>query len=150
MKNYWLSATNFENMYDLVLAITTLSLYYKTKFTEIEGEQFTEQEIQEATKKVSTYLEQMRQALETAELNPDHIVTGTNPQFSRMVVQYRSNSRRSAAKGNFYAAPIEHVIESLQSVTKDNYPQIVGYLQEMRSLIDQTSATDVNNLLGDL
>jgi hypothetical protein len=151
MQNHWLSATNFERMYDLALAITTLSLYYKTKITGLEATQFSDQEIQEATGKVNSFLEQMRQVLKNVELNPDHIITGTSPRFGEIVIQYRTKRQREITKGNFYSVTIDHVITCLQTMTKDdNLEEIVGYLHDMRVLIDESSATDINNLLGDL
>jgi exonuclease VII small subunit len=150
MKNNWLAARNFENMYDIILAVTTLSLFCKTQLSGMQIEQFSEQDIEEAQQKVVELLKQIQETLDTAKSNPDNVITGTNPSFSDMVIQYRSKRKRSVARKSFYETSIDHVIESIQSINQSNLEEVIGYLHDIRLLIGETSVTDTNSLLGDL
>jgi len=148
MKNDWLSATNFERMNDLVLAITTLSLHYKTQLSDMKIEPFSAHKIQSSTDKVITFLEQIQQGLESAASNPDQIVTGTNPRFSKIIIQYRLKKAKQSS--DFYQVELDQVIDEIRSVNSDNMRSVIDYLSEIRLMVGESVATDINNLLGEL
>jgi hypothetical protein len=149
MKNSWLAASNFERMQQIISAINTLVIDAKLTLVGVE-QPIDEAELSQARAELADFLTQFDTLLQKTEKSLDSVVVGDDPRLGELTVQYLAEKRRSSEPSSLYNIPLSELKGLITLEQRDRLPQLIGYLRELRSLLEQHTQADVQDVLGDI
>jgi hypothetical protein len=149
MKNRWLAASNFERMHEIISAINTISINAKLSLTGIQ-EPVAKSELAKAQELLSDFLSQFYAQLQTTEQNTDGTVVGNDPRLGELLESYLVEKKRSPNASGLYAISPGKLLNLVKTTTMDDFPQLIECLRDLRTLLEQHSQADINNMLGDI
>lgn len=149
MKNRWLAASNFERMHEIISAINTTSINAKLSLTGSQ-EPVAESELAKAQELLRDFLSQFYSQLQTMEQNADGAVVGNDPRIGELLESYLEEKRRSPNTSGLYAISSSEFLNLIKTTSLDEFPHLIECLRDLRTLLEQHSQVDINNILGDI
>ena len=136
-------------MQQIISAVNTLSIDAKLTLIGVENS-INEVELRKARADLTDFLTQFDTLLQKIERNQDSVVVGDDPRLGELTVQYLIEKRRSPKPSSLYNVPLSELRELVDLEPPDRLPQLIGYLRELRGLLEQHTQADVQDVLGDI
>jgi hypothetical protein len=148
MPTDWLSASNFQRVYELLTAINTLSIHTKlalagrTDITDVRG-------ARDARTSLRQFLQELDALLRTAAQQPGGTLLGADPRLGALALAYQSEQQKSGRHSALADLPFRELDRLLVSEDRADFPVLIRYLRELRSLLEQQAQADVSGILGE-
>ncbi len=149
MINNWLAAENFERAHNIIAAINTLSIHTKLV---LAGTDDTERskEVVKARAVLRSFLERLGTLVIEAERTRGGTVTGADPRLSQLARTFVAKRREWTQHSPLYDVNPSNIVALLESDASDDLQRLVVYLQELRTLLEQSVHADIVGLLGEI
>ncbi len=148
MKTDWLEASSLERMHQLVAAINTLSIHAKLLLAG-RADPAQPDDIDVARQHLLGFLNRFSALIRDANRSRDGAVVGADPQLAGLAANYIDLSRQATPDSPLLTIPLDQASEMVMSERDQDLVQLVPFLRELRSLIQQQPQADATELLGD-
>lgn len=149
MTKDWLAASSFERTHEIISAINTLSVHAKFIDGGIEGGESIEN-VQKARSRLRWFLERLQALLKQEGSTPSGPVVGSDPRLAEFASRFYSERQRLPRRSVLYSLPMDQLKVLISSEKRDDVPDLIACLHDLRSLVEQHSYADVIGLLGDM
>ena len=149
MSNDWLTISSFEQSTDIIDAINILATHTKFILAGVE-DPTSDERIDISRNKLGAFLERLQSLLDENTDEPEKSFLGTDPRMAELVQKFIVEQRTTTRSVHLHRLPINEVLRLLDSENPDKLSDLIGYLSELRTVIEQHVQTDVDRMLGKL
>jgi hypothetical protein len=149
MNNEWLSTSSFEQMYEVISAINTISIHAKLTLAGVSNPA-KKADIEQAKKNLWHFIDRFQNLIQSSEQESNGTIIGADPRLGKLAVRYLSEKSRLSTQTVFYDISFDELKELIESEQPGNLSKLIQCLKDLRSLIAQHSYADVTDLLGEI
>jgi len=148
VKSDWLTTLSFERAFEIVSAISILSIHAKLTQSGVDDPADSAL-VQKAQAKLLAFLESFQTLLQEAETGQSGIMVGGDPRLNELALHYLAERRRLPPRSRLYTLPLTQLSELIQSEQGENLSDLIEYLESFRSMMELYAQTDIAGMFGD-
>ncbi len=147
--NDWLIAQSFEQAHEVVSAINTLSIHAKLASAGVDDSSRST-EVCKARERVLTFLDRLQAVVEEAEKHRDGAIVGADPRLGKLAKRFLSLKGKWPRAAGLYNASLPQARALIQSEAVKDQEELINFLRDLRSLLEQHAHADIVRILGDV
>lgn len=148
MSNDWLAAASFENAYDVLSAINTLSIHAKLVVANADDPTPAD-DIVKARSRLAVFLQSLSRVIKDASERNQGAVVGADPRLGQIARHYLVKQT-----GHGRAMAIRDGLEELPALVasdkKAQLRQAIPLLNELRSVVEEQVEQAATEIIGDV
>ena len=149
MESKWLTVQSFERSQNLLELINKLLIHLKLADLGIDDKTAPE-EIEESKKLLTNFLQNLNALALSLEKDSDAL-TGADLRLRKLVRNFlAARNRGSKFKSALFLNPPSKILEFLNSTDKLEREKLIESLTELRVLLEDHSALDARDLIGEI
>ena len=148
MNNEWLSTSSFEQMHEVISAINTISIHAKLTLAGANNP-VKKTDVDQAKEELQHFIDRLQDLVQSSEQENNGTIIGADPRLGKLAVRYLSEKSRLSTQTAFYDISFDELKGLIKSEEPEDLSQLIPYLRDLRSLVEQHSYTDVTDLLGE-
>lgn len=148
MSDEWFIANNLERTYQVLSAINLLSI--NAKLTLLKSENPIETgELEQAKQDLMKFANELSELIEKAERREGRTILGTDLRMGQIASHFRDVMSQYQSTGDLSKVRLDELSNLLETNNESNLSQLVEYLDQLRSLIEQYSYSDTVAVFGE-
>jgi hypothetical protein len=147
--NEWLIAQSFERAHEVVSAINTLSIRAKLTLAGVDDSS-RDEDVRNARTLLLTFLDRFQAVVQDAERHRDGTVLGADPRLGQLAKTFLSVKCQWPRPSALYSSSFTEVRELLTSKRVEDLQDLINFLRDLRSLVEQHAHSDIIGILGDI
>jgi hypothetical protein len=148
MSNEWFAANNVERAHQVLSAINLLSI--NAKLTLLESSSPIEvDELVEARKILLEFTGGLSDLLEKAEKREGRTILGTDLRMGQLASHFRDTMTSRSSTDDLHGVELDDLPSLLKAEDESSLNTLIRYLDQLRSLVEQYSYSDMVAVFGE-
>lgn len=148
MSDEWFAANNVERTYQVLSAINLLSINAKLTLLKSENP-IKAGELIQAKQDLLEFAGELSDLLEKAERREGRTILGTDPRMGQLVSYFRDTMTRHSSTDDLPRVKLDDLPSLLNAEDESSLNTLVKYLDQLRSLVEQYSYSDMVAVFGE-
>lgn len=145
----WLVAQSFEQLQAVLSAINTLSIHTKLMVAGLD-DAARNREAEQARADLLHFLDRLDAVTQSAQHHRNGVTLGVDPRLGQLARKFLSLKTRWPQASSLSNTSLSQFRELLSARTLDNDKLLVGFLRDLRSLLEEHIHSDIAGILGDV
>jgi len=145
----WFNAAGFERFHQLISAVNSVLIH--TKLT-LAGVDDTERhnDFVASRKYLLAFLEQFAPIFQEIERDETYVPVGTDPRLDVLARSLANIKRRRPRTLTLASVSIGELKQLLEKDDAESAKRVIGYLSDLRGILEQQAHADVASILGEI
>ena len=144
-----LDCPEFEQAHEVISAINTLSIHAKLLLAGVDDSS-RNAELDKARECLLDFLGRLQAVVTDAEKHQNGAIVGTDPRLGQLAQRFLSQKGKWPRPSGLYTASLPEACALIRSDSLQDEERLIGFLRDLRSLVEEHAHADIVGILGEV
>ena len=144
-----LVAQSYERAHEVISAINTLSIHTKLVHAGVDDAS-RRGDVAKATTVLVAFLDRLATVVTDSEHHRAGTVLGADPRLAQLARKFLAMKGQWPRPEALYSVSFDELRQLLAYERREDMPRLIGYLRDLRALVEQHAHADIVGMLGEL